>query len=1189
MSGPPVRPENSGNNMKSNLLSRFILIFGAIALALFCIFSNGLKGGIDLSGGTDLIYQLEVPPGYKGDPNILAQQVISVLRRRVDPGNVHNLVWRVLAGERIEIQMPLASAESRKAQSHYQTLVDQLLAENVMPSQIGAAMAVPGNQRQTQIKLLAQGNAARKALLETLAKRYDALAGARKIAARFANDPQNMPAHDIALLNNTTSAYQNTLEKLLAFNVNVQHLANLLSSTYGKKNPQAQAALADLIQRHSDRAKLIQQIQAAYAQMRQHSAGLDSPQELERMLRGAGVLDFRITVGPQNADARRALAQLGTKGPHNGYTPAGTAWFEVDPRDGKDILRSRELYVVGQYEGQHYILLYTNSARALTHSTNRAHWQVSNAQLQTDPQTGELAVGFNLDTVGAAFMRTLTSQNIGRDMAILLDGKAITAPTIQSTIAGSGQITLGMPSARNPAKDIQQQGQLLVQTLNAGSLPATLQSQPISVQTIGATLGADNLKAGLRSAVIAVIVVLGFMFIYYTITGLFADVALMLNLLLTLGVMALLHATFTLPGIAGVVLTLGMAVDANILINERIREEIHKGASLWLAVKQGYDRVFWTIFDANLTTSLTSIVLIFMGSEDVKGFGITLLIGLAVHMFTALFVTRTLMIAAIRAGVMRKIDDLSIQEYFRDLFTFTWLKGRWPFMRVFTVTNFDWIGKRRIFWVVSAVIMIAGIITFVARGNKKYDTEFNGGTQVTLQLRPGKQLSVAAVRKRVEAIGRTNSKLKALRHATVYSVGTQHNQFVIITSVVNPPAVKAGKTPGNTATAPAPVQQLTNALESQFANDIKVTRKLSFAHVAVRSRHIQDLLDDGAVMPITHANLTNMGPGLPNADIGDFRGGVAIFLRHITPAQSTATIASRIRAMSQEPDFAALQYRPFRVIALQYAPAAPGQKPAATDAVVVATDPSLLYRADNTGLISQWKTQVAAPEWRIVRTALTTSGGLAGVTSFAPQVASEARLNAVMSVLVSLLLIVAYVWIRFGGVRYGFGVIFSLLHDAIVAVAATVLAVYIHRTGWGHFLLVDNFKINMTMIAAYLTIIGYSVNDTIVIFDRVRENRGRSRQPLTAKLVNDSINQCFGRTIWTTFTVFSVVLILYIWGGQGVHGFAYAMLIGVLTGAYSTLAIASPMLLHMKDAVVKKPARENPYKAGDNKALEPGT
>ncbi len=1165
--------------MKSNLLSRFILIFGAIALALFCIVSNGLKGGIDLSGGTDLIYQLDVPPGYKGDPNVLAQQVISVLRRRVDPGNVHNLIWRVLAGERIEIQMPLASAASRQAQNHYQALVDELLAKNVMPSQIGAAMALHGKERQTQITVLAQGNAARLKLLNQLARRYDTLASARAIAAKYANDPQNIPARDIALLNNASVAYQNTLQNVLAFNVNVQHLANLLSSTYGKKNPQAQAALADLIKRHPDRQKMIQQIQAAYARVRRHSAGLDNPAELERMLRGAGVLDFRITVNPQNAAAQRALAQLATKGPHNGYTPAGTAWFEISPHDGKDILRSRELYVVGQYEGQHYILLYTTTARALTHGTSRAHWQVNNARLQTDPENGGLAVGFNLDTVGAAYMRQLTSQNIHRDMAILLDNKAITAPTIQSTIAGSGQITLGMPSARNPARDIQKQGQLLVQTLNAGSLPATLQSQPISVQTIGATLGADNLKAGLHSAIIAVIVVLGFMFVYYTITGLFADVALMLNLLLTLGVMAMLHATFTLPGIAGVVLTLGMAVDANILINERIREEIHKGASLWLAVKQGYDRVFWTIFDANLTTSLTSIVLIFMGSEDVKGFGITLLIGLAVHMFTALFVTRTLMIAAIRAGIMRKIEDLSIQEYFRDLFTFTWLKGRWPFMRVFTVTNFDWIGKRHIFWVISGVIMIAGIITFVARGNKKYDTEFNGGTQVTLQLRPGKHLSVSMVRKRIAQIGRANSELKALRHSTVYSVGTHENQFVIITSIVNPPQAKAAKPAAGITTAPAlaPVQLLTHALEAKFADVIKVTRRLTFTHLAVTSRHIQDLLDDATVMPITHSNLANMAPGLPRANIGDFRGGVAIFLHHITPAQSASEIASRIRAMSQEPDFASLQYRPFRVIALQYAPTAPGQKPAVTDAVVVATDPSLLYNADNSGLVTQWKSHVAAPEWRIVRTALTTSGGLAGVTSFAPQVASEARLNAVMSVLVSLFLIVAYVWIRFGGIRYGFGVIFSLVHDAVVAVAATVLAVYIHHTWFGNFMLVDNFKINMTMIAAYLTIIGYSVNDTIVIFDRVRENRGRSRQPLTPKLVNDSINQCFGRTIWTTFTVFCVVLILYIWGGQGVHGFAYAMLIGVITGAYSTLAIASPMLLHMKDTVVKKPEIENPY------------
>ncbi|HMD55375.1 MAG TPA: protein translocase subunit SecF, partial [Phycisphaerae bacterium] len=339
--------------------------------------------------------------------------------------------------------------------------------------------------------------------------------------------------------------------------------------------------------------------------------------------------------------------------------------------------------------------------------------------------------------------------------------------------------------------------------------------------------------------------------------------------------------------------------------------------------------------------------------------------------------------------------------------------------------------------------------------------------------------------------------------------------------------------------------------------------------------HIQDLVDSNIIYPITQPSLQQVIPGMPNKDISDYQGGVAIILNNISPGDAIDDIASRIRTMSQEPDFADLQYRPFEVIPVseQVLPSAP-----ITEAVVVAVDPDLLYDAQNTSSISAWRDKVAGPEWNIIRTALTTSGGLAGVTSFAPQVAAETRLNAVFSVLISLVLIVAYVWIRFGGIRYGFGVIFSLVHDAIVAIAATVLAVYFADTAVGKFLLIDNFKINMTMIAAYLTIIGYSVNDTIVIFDRVRENRGRTRQPLSRKIVNDSINQCFGRTIWTTFTVFSVVLILYVFGGGGVHGFAYAMLIGVFTGAYSTLAIASPMLLHIRDPNPPK-AEITPYQA----------
>ncbi len=1157
--------------MKQNLGFRFILIFATIAMAVLCIYFNGIRGGIDLSGGTSLVYQLNVPKNYHGSTSQLAQQVISVLRKRVDPDNVYNLVWRVLTGNRIEIQMPLASAKSRIAQTRYQKLVHELERGNIEPSQIHAALAATGARRQQELAQLAGGDKKRLALLQKLAVVNDEFNRVEKETAAYKN-PLDVPTKLVQQLAAATKARTRALNAVLALNVNVENLAGLLAADYARPTKNIQKDIAAVIAAHPDRAALIKKLQAAYIYLQRHSGGLNNPAELERLLRGSGVLDFRITYPMTNASVT-AIAQLKKRGPNRGFTPAGTGWFPIDPRDGHSLIKMQgdPEYTIGRYEGKYYILLYTTPQKALTHGDGRQHWKVSRAELTSDPNSGEPVVDFTLDNAGGAYMGELTSHNIGQQMAILLDGKAITAPTIQSTIHSNGMITLGEPSATQPIASIEKQGEILVQTLNAGSLPATLQSQPISVYTIGATLGADNLRAGLHSAVIAVIVVLLFMFTYYTITGAFADIALLLNLLLTLGVMALIHATFTLPGIAGVVLTLGMAVDANILINERIREELRKGASLWLAVKQGYDRVFWTIFDANLTTSLTSMVLIAVGSEDVKGFGVTLLIGLAVHMFTALFVTRTLMIAAIRFGVMKQIDDLSVKEYFRDLFTFTWLKGRWPFMRVFTLANFDWIGKRYFFWVVSGCLIVGGIITFIARGNKKYDTEFNGGTQITLQLKPGVTMPVSQVRRRVEAIGRQIPALKALQHATVYSLGSRHNQFQIITSIVNPPG-KAGIKPG--PTSHTPVGMLTHALEVAFAKQIKVTRSLSFTDVNLSSKRISTLVNHGIVMPITHNSLAQLAPGLPNVDVSDYRGGVAIVLQHISPAESVHSMTQRITNMSEEPDFANIEYRPFKVIPLQYAVgASAGTKaahhPAVTSAVVVAVDPNLLYDSNSEAVINAWTKKVAAPEWRIVRTALTTSGGLAGITSFAPQVAAEARLNAVASVLISLFLIVIYVWLRFGGIRYGFGVIFSLVHDAVVAVAATVLAVFIHETVIGKFLLVDNFKINMTMIAAYLTIIGYSVNDTIVIFDRVRENRGRAKQPLTAKLVNDSINQCFGRTVWTTFTVFVVVLILYVFGGAGVHGFAYAMLIGVFTGAYSTLAIASPMLLHVKDKPTK--------------------
>ena len=325
-------------------------------------------------------------------------------------------------------------------------------------------------------------------------------------------------------------------------------------------------------------------------------------------------------------------------------------------------------------------------------------------------------------------------------------------------------------------------------------------------------------------------------------------------------------------------------------------------------------------------------------------------------------------------------------------------------------------------------------------------------------------------------------------------------------------------------------------------------------------------------------------------DVTNYLKGTAILLDDMNPPQTAEKLTERIKATRQSPDVSAnTPYREFEIIPITAVAGGPADNPRTeaataddkrplTRAVMVSLDSAHPYDENSETI---WQTRVAASEWKVVPTSLTTESLFQGVTSFDAVVASQAKMQALIAIVLSLILIVIYVWVRFGGIWYGFGAILSLVHDAVVAVAATVLSgvAYNYLFGRHSFLLITDFKINLTMIAAYLTIIGYSVNDTIVIFDRVRELRGKSHAALTKKLVNDAINQCFGRTIWTTFTVFIVVLIMYIWGGEGVRGFSFAMLIGVITGAYSTLAIASPMLLTTAAGAVSKEGGggENPF------------
>jgi len=1193
--------------MKTNLTWRFIVIFvvavGAVLIAWF--FPPHL--GIDLAGGVSQVYELDLSKlqGSSENPGVIAGRVIEVLKRRLDPQGVRNIVWRVVGGKRIQIEMPLASQETRNARQAQIEAEDALQKSIPRPGDLEIAFHKSGAERTAILERFAPKGSEQLQALEALGQMYDKLQAANadiaKMAVGTATDEQLARQFD------ARKDYDAQLSTVMDRYVKLDALRRVMDAADDEGNKTAQADLETFPKKYPLQQALIEKYIAAHRNlMRLSGGGIDDPAELQRLITKAGVLDFRITVQPgelggtSGSDYQNALHSLAEHGPDQAVTVGGihARWFEVDQnskdnfsiRDG----RTSDTYVISNWEGDWYVLCYDDigtghpaMARCLTHNDpDRKPWSVRADPPQTEPD-GKLSLPFHPDAVGATYMQELTDTYHNHQMAILLDDKAISAPTIQGVISSSGVITFGFPTTEHPASAIQKEATQLKEIMESGSLPAALQSEPISVENISSEMGSDNISAGKRSAYVAVVAVVAFMCLYYTITGVFADLALMLNLALVLASMSLLHATFTLPGIAGLVLTLGMAVDANVLINERIREEIHRGASLWMAIKLGYDKVFWTIFDANLTCSLTSIVLIYVGSEEVKGFGVTLLIGLIIHMFTALFVTRTMMMAAVKWGVVKAIDDHSIGEYIKEIVTFTWLRnGHWPFMRVITVSNIDWIGKRYIFWGISAVVMIAGIVAFMARGEDKYDIEFRGGTQITFQLvEPkggGKIPTIDEVRKRIESLS-SQPGLADLADARVYTVGEEKDhRFQMQTTIANTEKQNIKE---------VLLQPLADAFKDELNTQPAVT---------VDGQNVNDpreLQNRGIAMPVMATSLDQVfaKSGITDMPADDvtayFPGGVAFRLDNINPPQTAAAITARIKSTSTSPTFQDLPSRTFEVLPItavdpktgKAEPASPDDVRPLSRAVLVTSDSAHPYDENNEAVATTWRTRLVGPEWTLISVSLSTTQSFDGVTSFDAVVASEAKGQAVIAIVLSLILIVIYVWIRFGGIWYGVGAILSLVHDAIVALAATVLSgvIYNHVFHKNPFLLITDFKINLTMIAAYLTIIGYSVNDTIVIFDRVRELRGKAHVPLSPKLINDAINQCFGRTIWTTFTVFIVVAILYIWGGQGVHGFAFAMLVGVITGAYSTLAIASPMLLTTGAGEHASGDGENPFQRKD--------
>ncbi|MEA3328541.1 MAG: protein translocase subunit SecD [Candidatus Omnitrophota bacterium] len=538
-------------------------------------------------------------------------------------------------------------------------------------------------------------------------------------------------------------------------------------------------------------------------------------------------------------------------------------------------------------------------------------------------------VGFQLDRKSGRKFSRVTRENVGRKLAILLDGVVQSAPMIREEIpSGEGVITGGF--TQDEASD-------LAIKLRAGALPAPIKI--VEERTIGPTLGRDSIEQGIKAVIYGGIAILVFMAVYYFLAGLVANFALFLNLAILLGALSYFRASLTLPGIAGIVLTIGISVDASVLIFERIREELKLGKTIRLAITSGYKRAFLTILDANLTTLITALILFKFGTGPIRGFAVTLSIGILASMFTSLFVSRVI------------FDILTLNKKFTNLKMF----------RLIGPTKIDFIAKRRIAYLFSIAAILAGLIGFAFRGEKNFGIDFSGG--VLQQFRFKKPVAADNIRSTLKEIGLSGSQI-------------QH-----------------------------------------FGNDKEVIIR--------------------------------------------------------TAGVSQEQISPKFKEVFKD--------NPFEMLRIEKVGASIG---------------------------------------------------------------SQLRTKAITALFLALLGICIYITVRFK-FKFAIAAIIAVFHDVLFTV--------------GIFSLTGR-EISLPIIAALLTIVGYSLNDTIVVFDRIREDLKLMRKANYRTIINTSINQTLSRTLLTSLTSLLVIVALYLFGGEVINNFAFALMVGILIGTYSSIFIASPLV-----------------------------
>jgi SecD/SecF fusion protein len=593
---------------------------------------------------------------------------------------------------------------------------------------------------------------------------------------------------------------------------------------------------------------------------------------------------------------------------------------------------------------------------------------ITSAQEEQSQTRGGFQVTMKMNSDGASQWATITKANIGKQVAIVLDDKVCVAPNVEGAITGGISSITGNYNSED--------ARALAAILEAGKLPVRMVI--VEQAIVGPSLGQKAINAGLFSLLVAFLVILVYIAFFYGKAGITADLALFANLFFLIGALAAWGATLTLPGIAGLVLTIGMSVDSNVLIFERIKDELRHGKRLKIAIEDGYKKAYSAIIDANITLGIITLILMFFGAGPVKGFAVVLFVGILTSTFSSIFLTRLMF-------------EFQLKKNWNVTFS---TKPTENFMRN---PKFNFVGKRRIFFAISLIITAIGVVSFFTKG-------FNLG----IDLKGGRS----------------------------YTVVVDNKNFT--------------------------TQDIVNALDDpdKFGSAPIVKYYGSTDRVKIMTKYKYDEKSDTTVEKAIEKMIYDA----------------------VSPLYST--------------------------------------KPTFKDF----TD-----KDKGVGLVESY---------------------IVG-----PTVASEVKSKSIWAIVLSLIMIFIYVLFRFKGWQFGLGALVALIHDVVV-----VLAVFSIFDG----ILPFSLEIDQAIIAAVLTVMGYSMNDTVIIFDRIREYLGEGKKGDMKDLINQALNSTLGRTINTSLNVFIVIIISFLFGGEGVKGFAFAMLIGILIGTYSSIFIATPIVVDLK-------------------------